>query len=1318
MTTQIPQFDTMIDVLRWRAEHQPSKLAYTFLPDGKIDEPVSWTYANVDRYAQIIGASLDKKGLKGERAILFYNPGLDFLSAFLGCLYAGVVAIPAPPPDPRLKQSLPRLQSIVIDSQASVVLTNKKIMTRIPEVYDQIPEFQFMQCLATDTELEDLTADWRPGTFSGNDLAYLQYTSGSTSTPKGVMINHHNLMHHSACVQDAWGYSPQSISSTWLPYFHDYGLVDGLMQPLFTGFPAYLLAPMTFVKHPFRWLQAISHYRITHTQAPNFAYDYCVRKISAEQKKMLDLSALRSAADGSEPVREDTMTRFINAFESTGFRPESFCPAYGLAEATLVVSSKRPLTYPKSLTVDAQALENKRVIPINNEGAEERRTRSLVSCGPPVSKMHIAIANLNTHAECQANEVGEIWVSDPSVAHGYWQRPDATHETFQAYLSDSGEGPFLRTGDLGFMHEGELYITGRLKDMIIIHGQNYYPQDIEAVVEKSHTIFKPNLGAAFSVERDGEEQLVIAHEVNRRQQRSIDLGEVIELVKQEIWEYFGLKIEAILLLKSGTIPRTSSGKIQRQACRAMYLAGELTIVDSWHKMPTTVDLTAAKNRYPTLHNSLYNGSQPRLDRVQNVPQNQQPAAYEAESRQKADALINWLRPYANSRVNSRLMDERRTLLPHVLLDFGNRGILGLQVPTEYGGLELNNRDALRVFQQLGGIDLTLATFIIVNDILGTRPIIKYGTAAVKQELLPIISSGRELASFAYTEPVAGSNPRGISATAVPDGQGGWLINGQKSWIGAAAWAGVINVFAQQYDENNNPIGISGFVVRQGAAGLSHGPEALTTGMRALIQNSVIFNDVHVAPENLLGQAGQGMETTALDAMMYTRLVMAAVGVGGMKRALQLMHRYATRRHIATGRLLDNPVSLMRFSELTAATAAVEALVTSTGELLDRGLDVPEEAFVACKTSGPEYLWETSNALTQMLGGRGYVETNIAPQLMRDARIFRIFEGPTETLNMYLGSRVVHKFENIEQLMGEFLLAPEMVNRLREATDKITHHCLRDNAEFADQAVASRWAHSLIGELATHALLAASAHYQNKQNPDAQMQRAAHWAENRFEKQLQQALRGSSAAAVLQSSQTISDIILGYEAKIGDLEQTFAGEDHDLDPSLRRAVSSAPQQSSPAPEPVVNPAPPQPESEAAAADSKTNLEGQQSNIRTWLDEWLARRLHFSPTALVNGRSFADYGLDSVMAVELAMDLEKWLNYPLEATIVWNFPTPEALASHLADELFGSEMVQDQPVDRDRDGQQTQLSNDELDQLSDAEMAALLAAELKANNPNAD
>lgn len=1315
MTTQIPRFDTIIEVLRWRAQHQPSKLAYTFLVDGKIDEPVSWTYEEVDRYAQIIGAFLDKKGLKGERAILFYHPGLDFLSAFLGCLYAGVVAIPAPPPDPRLKQSLPRLQSIVIDSQASVVLTNSKILAQMPEAYDQIPEFQSMQSLATDTEVEDLTAGWRPATFSANDLAYLQYTSGSTSTPKGVMINHHNLMHHSACVQDAWGYSTSSKSSTWLPYFHDYGLVDGLMQPLFTGFPAYLLAPMTFVKHPFRWLQAISHYGITHTQAPNFAFDYCVRKISAEEKETLDLSALRSAADGSEPVREDTMTRFINGFASTGFRPEAFCPAYGLAEATLVVSSKKPLTVPKTLTVDAQALENKRVIPVNKEVAAERRTRDLVSCGPPVSNMHIAIANLNTHAECQSDEVGEIWVSDPSVADGYWQRPDATHETFQAYLSDTGAGPFLRTGDLGFMHEGELYITGRLKDMIIIRGQNYYPQDIEAVVEKSHAIFKPNLGAAFSVERGGEEQLVIAHEINRRQQRSTDLAEVIELVKQEIWEYFGLKIEAILLLKSGTIPRTSSGKIQRQACRAMYLAGELTIVDSWQMIP---EVTTAKNRFPTLHNSLYNGSQPRLKAVEKAPQNQQSAAHEAESRQKADALIAWLRPYANSRVNSRIMDERRTLLPHVLLDFGNRGILGLQVPAEYGGLELNNRDALRVFQQLGGIDLTLATFIIVNDILGTRPIIKYGTTAVKQELLPIIASGRELASFAYTEPVAGSNPRGIAATAVPDGQGGWLINGQKSWIGAAAWAGVINVFAQQYDENNNPIGISGFVVRQGAAGLSHGPEALTTGMRALIQNSVIFNDVHVAPENLLGQAGHGMETTALDAMMYTRLVMAAVGVGGMKHALQLMHRYATRRHIATGRLLDNPVSLMRFSELTAATAAVEALVTSTAELLDRGLDVPEEAFVACKTSGPEYLWETSNALTQMLGGRGYIETNIAPQLMRDARIFRIFEGPTETLNMYLGSRVVHKFENIEQLVGEFLHAPTMVNRLREAADQIMHHCLRDNAEFADQAVASRWAHSLIGELATHALLAASAHYQNKQNPDAQMQRAAHWAEDRFEKQLKEALHGSSAAAVLQSSQTISDIISGYEAKIGDLEQTFAGEDHDLDPVLRRAGSAAPQQSSPTPAPAVKPAPKQAEPAVATADPEANLEEQQGKIRTWLDEWLARRLHFSPTALVNGKSFADYGLDSVMAVELAMDLEKWLTYPLEATIVWNFPTPDALAAHLAHELFGGNVVQDRPADPEREDEQTQLSSDELDQLSDAEMAALLAAELEANNPDAN
>ncbi|MEM6404379.1 MAG: acyl-CoA dehydrogenase family protein, partial [Cyanobacteria bacterium P01_D01_bin.116] len=358
--------------------------------------------------------------------------------------------------------------------------------------------------------------------------------------------------------------------------------------------------------------------------------------------------------------------------------------------------------------------------------------------------------------------------------------------------------------------------------------------------------------------------------------------------------------------------------------------------------------------------------------------NQVRGKLQGTSKSRADNLIEWLRSYAGERINSRLIDERRCIPPYIVLDFGNRGLLGMQVPPEYGGIGLNNRDTLRIFEQLAAIDLTLASFVGVHHALGTRPILNYASESVRQELLPLIATGRELAGFAITEAVAGSNPRAIATTALPDSQG-WRLNGQKSWIGHGSWAGTINVFAQMLDANHQPIGISGFVVRQGTFGLRQGPEALTMGMRGMVQNSIYLEDVPVTASNLLGEQGSGIEV-AQDAMMFGRLGLGVMSLGAMKRCAQLMLRYSQRRLISTGRLLDNSVTLVRLNNLTLAITALETLVFTIADLLDRGEYIPEEAYTACKTSGPEFLGEAADQLVQLLGGRGYIETNIAPQI--------------------------------------------------------------------------------------------------------------------------------------------------------------------------------------------------------------------------------------------------------------------------------------------------------------------------------------------------
>lgn len=568
----------LVNLLRWRAINQPDRHAYTFLRDGEI-EAASLTYGELDRQARAIATQLQSLAVAGERAILIYPPGLEFIAAFFGCLYAGIIAIPSPPPDPaRLKRTLPRLQAIAQDAKASLTLTHARYAELKEESSALSLEFPPMNWLVSEEIASGLAEEWQEPEIESDTLAYLQYTSGSTSRPKGVMVSHGNLMHHSAYISEAWGYTPDSISTTWVPYFHDYGLVDGLIQPLYAGIPCYVMSPLAFYMRPFRWLQTISRYRVTHSQGPNFAYEHCLKKITPQQKATLDLSSWRTASNGAEPVRRDTLERFITAFEPCGFRREALYPSYGLAEATLLVATKPHKEAPKSCTVLAEELEKNRVVEVSS--TRETGVRTVVSCGPPIGSMKVAIANPATLAKSAPDEIGEIWVADPSVALGYWKNPAETEKTFHAYLADTGEGPFLRTGDLGFLKEGELFITGRLKDLIIIRGRNHYPQDLELTVAQSHPALRIDHGAAFSVEAKGEERLVIVQEVERGYSQGLDLNEVIGNIREAITAEHELQVYEVVLIRAGSIPKTSSGKIQRASCRRKFLAGTLNRLEN------------------------------------------------------------------------------------------------------------------------------------------------------------------------------------------------------------------------------------------------------------------------------------------------------------------------------------------------------------------------------------------------------------------------------------------------------------------------------------------------------------------------------------------------------------------------------------------------------------------------------------------------------------------------------------------------------------------------------------------------------------------
>ena len=567
------QFSTLVELLRYRASTQPERIAYIFLRNGETEE-ARLTYGELDQNARAIAAHLQSLEAKGERGLLLYPPGLDFISAFFGCLYAEVVAIPAYPP--RRNQNLFRLQAIIADSQARFTFTNAALFPTLENQWAKDSELAEMQWVVTDEIDHHLSANWQEPTLEKNTLAFLQYTSGSTGTPKGVMVSHHNLLINSAFIDHVWGHDQDSVMVTWLPTFHDMGLIYGVIQPLYKGFLCYMMAPANFVERPLRWLQALSDKKATHSAAPNFAYDLCVRKIPPEKRATLDLSHWRMTLNGSEPVRAEVLKKFAEAFQVSGFKATALCPGYGLAEATLVVTAVSYDSPSYFYPVQANALEKNKIV-----GATETdsNVQTLVGCGWTTIDTQIVIVNPETLKPCSPEIVGEIWVSGSTIAQGYWGKPQETQETFQAYLADTGAGPFLRTGDLGFIKDGELFVTGRLKEIILIRGRNNYPQDIEYTVQNSHPALRPSCGAAFTVENKGEERLVVVQEVERTWLRKVDIDEVKRAIRKAVVQEYDLQVYAIALIRTGSLPKTSSGKIQRRGCRAKFLEGSLEILD-------------------------------------------------------------------------------------------------------------------------------------------------------------------------------------------------------------------------------------------------------------------------------------------------------------------------------------------------------------------------------------------------------------------------------------------------------------------------------------------------------------------------------------------------------------------------------------------------------------------------------------------------------------------------------------------------------------------------------------------------------------------
>ena len=572
----VPDLSSLVELVRWRATQQPERRGYTFLIDGEA-EGDHLTFVDLDRKAKAVAALLQRYVGKGKRVLLIYPSGLEFITAFFGCLYAGVIAVPTYPPRTRTKRNPSQLQAIANDVQPSLALTTSSLLPTVEELFAQAPELQLVPLITTDNIADNLVELWQNPVVDKNTLAFFQYTSGSTGMPKGVMLTHGNLMHNSALIARSFENRPNPQGIIWLPLFHDMGLIGGILQAPYCGGHSTIMSPAAFLQRPICWLRAISSRRATVSGGPNFAYDLCVHKTTAEQRATLDLSSWEVAFNGAEPIRQETLERFVATFGPCGFRRESFYPCYGLAEATLMVTGSQKGTLPVVRTFQKTALEHNRVVEASLKNED---TRTFVGCGQVLPGNSVVIADPESFMQCPPGSVGEIWIFSPSVAQGYWQRPEETERTFRAYLADTGEGPFLRTGDLGFFQDGELFVTGRLKDLIIIRGRNHYPQDIELTVEQSHPALKPGAGIAFSIDVAGEERLVVVQEVER-QYRNVDIAEVAGDILQAAAEQHEVQVYAVVLVKTGSIPKTTSGKVQRRLCREKFLNNSLDVVDKW-----------------------------------------------------------------------------------------------------------------------------------------------------------------------------------------------------------------------------------------------------------------------------------------------------------------------------------------------------------------------------------------------------------------------------------------------------------------------------------------------------------------------------------------------------------------------------------------------------------------------------------------------------------------------------------------------------------------------------------------------------------------
>ncbi len=1165
---------TFPEVLGDWATKAPHRRAYVYLSDGEREE-ASLTFAELHVAVTAAAQRLTAYARPGDRVLLFYPSGLDFIVAFLACLCSGVVAVPVSVPN--RKRGLEIVAGITVDSGAICILSVGALLARYEE------DFAAAAGLSQLPRID--TASWgavepgrSPGAAGllGPDLeapALLQYTSGSTGVPRGVIVTHANLADNQSQQQACANNDERTVIVSWLPMFHDMGL-GTVLQALWVGAECVLMSPSAFLQKPARWLQAITRYRGTRSGGPDFAFDLCARSIGKDERQELDLSSWSYAYNGSEPVRAATLSRFYEAFASCGFRWEAFHALYGLAEATLFVSGEPLDKAPAVERFSRHSLEKRvvRVDPSDN-------SQALVGCGRTWLGGRILIVDPETLVECAAGQIGEIWVAGPSVAAGYWGKDTDTLETFRAHTA-AGQGPFLRTGDLGFHHGDSLYVTGRSKDLIIVRGRNHYPQDIEDTVSTCHPALEPQRCAAFSVESEDGESLVVAQEVKRSALRSIDAEDVFRAIRKSVADRHGLYAAAIVLLRPLALPRTTSGKVRRKACRDAFLNQSLPEVASSGIVGATLDPPARASVPP------------------------------ASASPTAARLAEWLRQYSRSHSSADIV--RRNLPPDALSEFARQGLLGMQVGAQHGGLALRHGEAVRVLEQLGGVDLGASLFLGLNNYLGVWPILRHGQLQLQQQVLSDLATGRHLAGFALTEPGAHAGAEAWTSHAEQVNGSGWRLFGRKFVTGGAADSGSINVFVRHKDRP----GVTGFVVPRNAKGV--GPASSVTE-DGVARDTLSMDGVFLDHSHVLGQVGQG-EEVAFDAIRHSHMAIGAACLGGMKRCSQLIFQHATQRQIGEAGLVAHPVTMTRLGRITAEVTALECLVRLLAELADQDQVVASEAFTVCKLVGPEMLWQAVDDLVQLLGRRGLVETLQIRKLVDDARILRGLEGPAEASAAVLGAGLLEaELDGLRALTSEVFSELQLAPLLEQVLNALGEARVRSAG---GPPASQHWLEARAGELTTWMILLGAVERKRRAASTADLERTAAWVRSNLDNSLA-VTRSGPPPEVRLGAGVVGDAIASYDRSVSGLE-TGVGR-----------------------------------------DARAQIRGDERarGLRGWAVSWLAERLRVEEARIDPRRSFADHGVDSLAAVEFAKALADRVGVTLDETLLWNFPTIDSLLAYL-------------------------------------------------------